>query len=60
MENALLTKRLAMKEVVICWILISTMESSKLYHAHRTAYVIDTIKLSALQKELMNFVLSIT
>ena len=36
------------------------MESSKLYHAHRTAYVIDTIKLSALQKELMNFVLSIT
>ena len=52
---------LSLAEVVICWILITTIWSVlKLYNAHRAAYVIDTIKLSTLQKEIMHFVLSIT
>ena len=51
---------LSSAEVVICWILITTTQSLKLYNAHRTTYVIGTIELSALQKELMHFELSIT
>ena len=51
---------LSSAEVVICWILLTTTQSLKLYNAHRTTYVIGTIELSALQKELMHFELSIT
>ena len=51
---------LSLAEVVICWILTPLWNVLKLYNAHRTAYVVDTIKLSALQKEIMHFVLSIT